>query len=428
MRHLTIRLPRPTISQKRFELSKAKRKVIVAGRRSGKTTGMAMLAVKAMLAGYRVLEAAPVVDQTNAFWENCKTFLAEAIRAGVVYKNESDRVLQLPGYPIHAGPVPSPLLLKELKVGEIPTAPRIKAKTAWNADTLRGDWADVLLLDEYSIMSPTVWSEVGAPMLLDNDGICVFGFTPKRKNHAYAHYVRGIRDETKRWESFHFTSLDNPHLSPIALQEITEDLTSEMYEQEILAKFLDNDGVLFRHVKECTKGKPGRPEDHVGHYKVIGGDWGQKVDYTAFSVGCADCRVELDIDRFRHIGYEVQKSRLRSLCQKWDPNVVLLELNSIGLPIFQSLEMDGNLPLMGFETTGQSKPRMIQNLELVLDRKEWTFLEDDIWTAELEAFEEKISSSTGRSSYAAPEGIHDDTVISRGLMVWGSNSRKSLFL
>ena len=33
------------------------------------------------------------------------------------------------------------------------TKQRIRAKTAWNADTLRGDYADVLILDEFQLMS-----------------------------------------------------------------------------------------------------------------------------------------------------------------------------------------------------------------------------------------------------------------------------------
>jgi hypothetical protein len=36
--------------------------------------------------------------------------------------------------------------------------------------------------------------------------------------------------------------------------------------------------------------------------------------------------------------------------------------------------------------------------------------------AELEAFEMRVSATTGRPAYAAPEGVHDDTVIARALM------------
>ena len=36
-------------------------------------------------------------------------------------------------------------------------------------------------------------------------------------------------------------------------------------------------------------------------------------------------------------------------------------------------------------------------------------------TLELEAYERKVSATTGRSAYSAPEGLHDDTVMARAL-------------
>src|SRR5512139_497349 len=128
MQTLTVTLPKPHAKQQAFLRSPAKRRVIVAGRRGGKTTGCATLAVESMLAGRRVLEAAPTADQTNAFWSACKSYLEEPIRAGVIYVNTTARIL------------------------EMPTGGRIRTKTAWDADTLRGDYADLLILDEYSLM------------------------------------------------------------------------------------------------------------------------------------------------------------------------------------------------------------------------------------------------------------------------------------
>ena len=75
------------------------------------------------------------------------------------------------------------------------------------------------------------------------------------------------------------------------------------------------------------------------------------------------------------------------------------------------------MPVIGFQTTATSKPPLIENLSLTLEREEWQFISDPVWTAELEAYERKVSLSTGRSQYSAPEGLHDDTVIARALMV-----------
>ena len=41
--------------------------------------------------------------------------------------------------------------------------------------------------------------------------------------------------------------------------------------------------------------------------------------------------------------------------------------------------------------------------------------DNPILIAELEAYERKVSAMTGRSSYSAPEGMHDDCVMSLAL-------------
>ena len=57
---------------------------------------------------------------------------------------------------------------------------------------------------------------------------------------------------------------------------------------------------------------------------------------------------------------------------------------------------------------------------LAFERAEWQWQADPVWTAELEAYERKVSPVTGRSQYSAPEGLHDDTVIGRALMLKAS--------
>jgi hypothetical protein len=81
------------------------------------------------------------------------------------------------------------------------------------------------------------------------------------------------------------------------------------------------------------------------------------------------------------------------------------------------LQREG-LPVVGFTTTASTKPPLIENLALAIERGEWRLQPDPVWTAELEAYERLVSPTTGRSSYSAPEGFHDDTVIARSLMVW----------
>jgi len=227
MSNYTVRLRRPHEQQAAFIRSSAKRKAVRAGRRGGKTIGVATLAVEQLMAGRRILYATPTQEQIDRFWFETKRALQEPIDAGILYKNETRHVIEVPG-----------------------TEARIRAKTAWNADTLRGDFADLLILDEWQLMNEDAWEVVGAPMLLDTNGDAVFVYTPpsfrtagsskaRDPRHASKMFAKARADESGRWEAFHFSSLDNPFLSREALDEIALDMTELAYRQEILALDID---------------------------------------------------------------------------------------------------------------------------------------------------------------------------------------------
>ena len=221
---IAVKLKTPHSEQAKFIDSPAKRKIIRAGRRSGKTTGAACLAIKRFLSGDRVLYTAPVLEQTDCFWQEIKNALGQAVGEEVFIKNETERFIEKPG-----------------------TKARIKASTAWDSDTLRSDYADLLIIDEWQLCAESLWETVGAPLLLDHDGSAVFIFTPpslhsrskskaRDPRHASKMFKVAQQDRSGRWQAFHFTSHDNPHISKNALVEITMDMTVLAFHQEILAE------------------------------------------------------------------------------------------------------------------------------------------------------------------------------------------------
>ena len=366
--------------------------MVNAGRRAGKTTVAASVASEKMMKGRRVLLASTTQDQADAFWDKCKSWLNDPIESGVIEKNEQRRILTCPA-----------------------TGGRIKVKTASDADTLRGDYADFLVLDECALLAADAWDKVGAPMLLDNDGDAWFISTPLRHNWFFHLYQKAQADTTGRWAAITFTSLDNPYLSRVALDEIASDLTEEAYRQEILAEFLEGEGSVFRNITaNLTAPANAQPIDHYGHRIVMGVDWAQKNDFTALCVLCSDCRCEVALDRFNKIEWAFQRARLETLAKKWGVRHIEAEENSIGSPNIEALRREG-LPVVSFTTTAASKPPLIQSLALSFERNECKWLNMPVATAELEAYESKVNATTQRVSYSAPDNFHDDTVIARAL-------------
>jgi len=210
--------------QVEFVKSAVKRIIVRAGRRGGKTVGAAMKAVEAFLQKRRVLYTAPTSEQTEKFWFEITKALAPLVETGIFQQNNSERFIE--------------------RVG---TEQRIKAKTAWNADSLRGDYASLLIFDEYQLTNEDAWEIVGAPMLLDNNGDAVFIYTPpslrsagvskaRDPRHAAKMFKMAQADTTGRWQACHFTSHDNPFISRDALVEVIKDMSKQSYRQEIMAE------------------------------------------------------------------------------------------------------------------------------------------------------------------------------------------------
>ena len=209
--------------QAAFVYSTAKRKIARCGRRGGKTVGVAQLCVDAFLHSRRVLYAAPTSTQLDTFWYEVKRALAQPLRQGIFRKNESEHFIELDG-----------------------TRTRIRAQTAWNADTLRGDGDDLLILDEWQLMNEEAWDRVGQPMLFDNNGDAVFIYTPpslasrsvskaRDPRHAAKMFKMAQEDTTGTWKVFHWTSGDNPFISKVAVADAATTMTRLAYQQEVLA-------------------------------------------------------------------------------------------------------------------------------------------------------------------------------------------------
>lgn len=242
---INIIIPKPhSTTQEEFVRCVALRQMIKAGRRFGKTVGAAIKALQGFLGQCsccygkgclfcdnsgrvrpkRVLYGAPTAEQVGKFWFEVSMALTPGIEVGIYRKDETEHIIEVPR-----------------------TETRIKAKTAWNANTLRGDYADLLILEEYQLMNEDAWQEVGQPMLLDNNGTAVFIFTPpslksegiskaKDPRHASKMFKTASQDTSGRWKTFHFTSYDNPTLSKDALKEIASDMSTDTYRREILAE------------------------------------------------------------------------------------------------------------------------------------------------------------------------------------------------
>lgn len=409
-----IRLPYPHPGQQAV-LSQAKRfNWLSAGRRWRKTTLGVSVAIGGAVEGKEIFWGAPTYDQVRLAWRETKR-----AAGGTMEFTQMRMTAELP----HTGG-------------------RIVFRSLDDPDNARGHTADGVIMDEVGDIKSEAWYEVLRPVLIDTGGWLWAVGTPKGRNWFWREHRNSLdRDDSISWQvptkgcriengelirEEH--PLENPDIDFEEIRQIFQTTPIDIFRQEILAAFIENDGAVFRNVHACMSTEARKVSEHAGHYVVMGVDWGKQNDFTAISIGCKDCRKELATDRFNQIDYAFQRQRLQALYDKWGVNTVLPERNSMGEPIIEQLVRDGmtigrgNDGDFGFQTTASTKPPLIENLALVFEREEWEFIDNPTWNAELEAYERAVSATTGRSRYNAPEGMHDDTVMARALMLRGAHS------
>ena len=122
--------------QQRVIDNPAKRKVVCTGRRSGKTTMGAIVAVCGLLQRQNTLIASTSQDQSDIFWRYVTRWLAPLVDAGLVQQNKTKRTMEF-GQSL------------------------LRIKTGSDADVLRGFDCDILILDECAYLDPGAWYEAG---------------------------------------------------------------------------------------------------------------------------------------------------------------------------------------------------------------------------------------------------------------------------
>jgi len=120
----------------------------------------------------------------------------------------------------------------------------ISLKGAEKPDNLRGRSLDFVVLDEFADMRPEAWFEVLRPSLSDRQGSALFIGTPKGRNHFYDLWTRGA-DKEPGWSSYQFTTIDGGNVSESEIEQAKRDLDERTFNQEYQAQFVNYSGIIY---------------------------------------------------------------------------------------------------------------------------------------------------------------------------------------
>lgn len=132
---------------------------------------------------------------------------------------------------------------------------RIELKGADKPDSLRGVGIHFLVLDEFQDMAEEVWTLVLRPTLADTGGDAIFIGTPKAYNYLYELYKKGQNPKAVaagEWESWQFPTITSPFIPLSEIEAAKKDMDEKSFRQEFEASFETMSGRVYypfdRHV------------------------------------------------------------------------------------------------------------------------------------------------------------------------------------
>lgn len=288
---------------------------------------------------------------------------------------------------------------------------RIEFKTAEHPERLVGAGLRRVVIDECGIIKESVWRESILPTLIDHRAPALLIGTPKGRNWFFNVANRGHDPEDDTVQTFTGPSFANPFIDRDEVKRLASEMPERLYRQEILAEFLDDEGAVFRGVRECVGPMSTAPT------AALGVDLAKHSDFTVI-VGMDVERRVTSFDRFREISWPLQKERIIAAASRGGR--VMLDSTGVGDPILDDLIKAG-VDVEGYKFTNASKQQLVEGLAIAIEQRELTLPDEPVLVNELEAFEYTVGR-TGTVRYNAPEGAHDDCVIALALALRGVGS------
>lgn len=291
---------------------------------------------------------------------------------------------------------------------------KISLKGADSPDSLRGVSLNGVIMDEYATMNTNVWNEIIQPTLTRTDGWAIFIGTPRGKGHFYEMFKMGTRAEPNNWRSWQLSAHKSGILPQEELDEIKRNLPERLYQQEYMAEFQDDGGVVFNGVKFCVKGHLSYPDP--SHEYVMGVDLGKADDFTVMTVIDKNMSHVVAFERINQRDWNLIKAKIEACARRYNTCLTRIDASGMESPIIEDLRRQG-IEVDGFVYTASSKKQLIENLILLVDQQKISFPPIQELVDEMELFSFDISAS-GNIKYGAPHGFHDDCVNSLALACW----------
>ena len=379
MQTIGLSLHKPHSAQKQVIDCDSRFIVMMAGRRFGKSLISQTISIDTAVNKKRVAYITPTYQLGKIFFKE----IVDLLPLEIYTKNESDLVINFI------------------------TGGSIRFFTGERLDNLRGLKFHLAVVDEASFI-PNLedgWLNSIRPTLTDFKGKAIFLSTPRGKNYFYSLYSKAEPD----WQSFKFTTYDNPYIDPNEIDDARKQLPEVVFEQEYMANPAENAANPFgtQFLRNCLHPVTSMP------VVAFGIDLAKSVDWTVI-VGLDENGNVAYFDRFQMDWHNTKQNIIRlPKCP------ILVDSTGVGDPILEDLQREGVM-IQGLKFTSTSKQQLMEGLQSAIHQGKIGYPEGII-SQELEVFEYQYGATGVK--YSAPSGYHDDAVMALAL-AWQNFSLK----
>ncbi len=307
-------------------------------------------------------------------------------------------------------------------------------KSADSPDSIVSKGFNLIVIDEAALIQEQVFTQqiLGTAR---KKGIKIFMITsPRGKKHwTYKFFVKGQDDTESEYISFQQPYTKNPYFND-TLKKLIKDIPEWLYRQEYLAEFIEDGDSVFRGLDNIFIGPvidfesqqqewslpitditlaDGTKRRAAERVFVAGLDFAKSVDYTVLTVMDLETAEVVYYRRLNKEDYRRVLDMASEVCHKYNHCELIFDATGVGAGLSDMLN-NYDITSHPFVFTNDSKNELINKLILSVEYNELKLPNITTMRNELSVFTYALTR-TGKISYNAPAGFHDDIVISLAL-------------
>lgn len=325
--------------------NEARYKVLVCGRRWGKTLVACIALIACAMGGGYCWWVWPTFTTIEPGWRKLISLLEPLIASKIVTIDRGHKTFNFP------------------------SGGFIQFKSAEKAASLRGEGLDLVVVDEWAYCARPylMWESDLKPALSEKQGKAYLISTPNGQDHVFEYFHGAKKDDL--YESWQLPSWLNPFIPKAEFEAAKKSVAAgtmpqDIFDQEYGAVFVDGGASYFKNVGNimCADLQSAPIENHTYRAAL---DWGRNNDDTLLGILDASLTPEqcVQIYKIPSERFSFQHAEILRHLSDWDVDLLIPDATGLGLGPSERLQEDADCNVELFVYTTKSKVELFSNLQ-----------------------------------------------------------------